>query len=189
MFFHDTEKPERMIVPTDLSTRTHQDTVWFSWTSKEEVYQLYVTDASGKMVRNVAIDADAEDTVTTVQITKFAEGSYKWQLRAVVVDEAGSVLDYSDWAPTKSCIVKYESLSVEDNLLAEVNVYPNPTMGEFKVSVPVDALVEIYAANGHRVATRTVVAGTETFALATSGIYFVRVTADGKTAVRRIVVR
>ena len=184
-----TEKPERMIVPTDLSTRTHQDTVWFSWTSKEEVYQLYVTDASGKMVRNVAIDADAEDTVTTVQITKFAEGSYKWQLRAVVVDEAGSVLDYSDWAPTKSFIVKYESLSVEDNLLAEVNVYPNPTMGEFKVSVPVDALVEIYAANGHRVATRTVVAGTETFALATSGIYFVRVTADGKTAVRRIVVR
>ena len=188
-----TEKPERMIVPTDLSTRTHQDTVWFSWTSKEEVYQLYVTDASGKMVLNVAIDADEEDTITTARIAKFAEGTYKWQLRAVVVDEAGSILDYSDWAPTKSFIVKYDvpepPVSVEDNLLAEVNVYPNPTMGEFKVSVPVDAMVEIYAANGHRVATRMVAAGTETFALATSGIYFVRVTADGKTAVRRIVVR
>ena len=188
-----TEKPERMIVPTDLSTRTHQDTVWFSWTSKEALYQLYVTDASGKTIYNVAIDAEEEDTVTTVQFVKFAEGTYKWQLRAVVVDEAGSILDYSDWSETRRFTVKYDvpepPVSVEDNVLAEVNVYPNPTTGEFKVSVPVNAVVEIYAANGHRVATRTVVAGTETFALATSGVYFVRVTADGKTAVRRIVVR
>lgn len=189
-----TEKPERMIVPTGLSTRTNQDTVWFSWISKEELYQLYVMDASGKKVLNVAVDADEKDSITTIQIPDFAEGSYSWQLRAVVIDEAGSILDYSDWSETKRFTVRYEDpeppvSAVEDNFLAEVNVYPNPTVGEFKVSVPVDAMIEIYAANGHRVVTRTVAAGTETFALATSGIYFVRVTANGKTAVRRIVVR
>ncbi|MDE6631309.1 MAG: T9SS type A sorting domain-containing protein, partial [Bacteroidales bacterium] len=186
------EKPEpvAMVAPTDLSTRTHQDTVWFSWTSKEKVYQLQVTDAFGERVQNLKEDASSEDTVTTVWVSEFAEGTYKWQLRAVAVSE-GAVVDSSDWVEGEKFTVKYETpdLSVEDNILAEVNVYPNPTTGEFKVNVPVDAVVEIYAANGHRVAARRVVAGTETFALETSGMYFVRVTANGKTAVRRIVVR
>lgn len=184
------EKPEKMITPTGLSARTHQDTVWFSWISKEEVYQLYITDAAGEVVKNVAVDANTEDTVTMARFTGFAEGTYRWELRAVVVDNAGNVIDYSDWTKARSFTVKYETpSSVEETLLAEVKVYPNPTTGEFMVNVPVDAMVEVYAANGRRIEARTVVAGTETFALKTSGLYFVRVTANGNAAVRRIVVR
>ncbi|MCM1169789.1 MAG: T9SS type A sorting domain-containing protein [Bacteroides sp.] len=278
-----TEKPRQLIVPTNTGHRISQDTVWFSWTSKEDRYQLVVFNAAGNAVVNSAVNANTQDTVTTARITGFVDGTYRWQVRAVVTDAELNILDYSQWSATKSftvkidrpeglavpldpntrtsrdtvwfgwsskesdfelCVmdntgkemrsekvnaksaqlsgfaegdytwkvraielrqgavvdssawttarsftVKYGSVSVEESILAGVKVYPNPSTGEFRVSVPVDASVDVYAAGGQRVASRKVAAGTEAFTLKASGLYFVRVTADGKTAVRRIVVR
>ncbi|MDE7357278.1 MAG: T9SS type A sorting domain-containing protein, partial [Bacteroidales bacterium] len=73
--------------------------------------------------------------------------------------------------------------------LAGVNVYPNPNAGTFNVTVPERALVEIFGLNGAKVMSREVNAGVEAFNINHSGIYFVRVMAGNKTAVKRVVVR
>ncbi|MDE7357422.1 MAG: T9SS type A sorting domain-containing protein, partial [Bacteroidales bacterium] len=73
--------------------------------------------------------------------------------------------------------------------LAGVNVYPNPNAGTFNVTVPERARVEIFGLNGAKVMSREVNAGVESFNIDHSGIYFVRVMAGNKTAVKRVVVR
>ena len=77
--------------------------------------------------------------------------------------------------------------AIEAGELAGVNIYPNPAEGEFKVNVPERARIEIFGMNGAKVMSREVNAGVEAFRL-NSGIYFVRVTAGNKTAVKRVVV-
>ena len=83
-----------------------------------------------------------------------------------------------------------EPLAVERNSeLAGVNVYPNPNAGAFNVVVPERARIDIFGLNGAKVLSREVNAGVEAFSLTHSGIYFVRVMAGNKTAVKRVVVR
>ncbi|MDE7101675.1 MAG: T9SS type A sorting domain-containing protein, partial [Bacteroidales bacterium] len=89
---------------------------------------------------------------------------------------------------TISFSVKEES-AIERNELAGVNVYPNPNAGTFNVAVPERARVEIFGLNGAKVMSREVNAGVESFSIDHSGIYFVRVMAGNKTAVKRVVVR
>ncbi|MBD5396812.1 T9SS type A sorting domain-containing protein [bacterium] len=79
--------------------------------------------------------------------------------------------------------------AIETNELAGVNVYPNPNAGAFNVVVPENARIEIFGLNGAKVMSREVNAGVEAFQLNHSGIYFVRVMAGNKTAVKRVVVR
>ncbi len=73
--------------------------------------------------------------------------------------------------------------------LAGVNVYPNPNAGAFNVAVPERARVEIFGLNGAMLMSREVNAGVEAFSIDHSGIYFVRVMAGNKTAVKRVIVR
>lgn len=78
----------------------------------------------------------------------------------------------------------------EGKELAGVSLYPNPTEGEFYVSVPVNANVEIFTVNGILVNRFDMVAGKQNVRLPNSGIYFVRFTAEnGQVAVRRVIVR
>ena len=79
--------------------------------------------------------------------------------------------------------------AIESGELAGVNVYPNPNAGTFNVVVPERARIEIFGLNGAKVLSREVNAGVEAFNLTHSGIYFVRVMAGNKTAVKRVVVR
>lgn len=74
--------------------------------------------------------------------------------------------------------------------LAGVRLYPNPTKGEVNVVVPVNAMMEVFAANGMQISRKQVAAGNHTLQINTAGVYFVRVTAaDGATGVKRVVVR
>ena len=79
--------------------------------------------------------------------------------------------------------------AIEAGELAGVNVYPNPNAGTFNVVVPERARIDIFGLNGAKVLSREVNAGVEAFNLTHSGIYFVRVMAGNKTAVKRVVVR
>lgn len=79
--------------------------------------------------------------------------------------------------------------SNEDDLLAEVKLYPNPTDGLFYVTVPEAAKVEIYTSNGTLVKQLNVAAGQTTLQLNQAGMYFVKVNINGQFAIRKIVVR
>ncbi len=82
-----------------------------------------------------------------------------------------------------------EETANEGAELAGVRVYPNPNAGTFSVDVPERARVEIFGLNGAMLMSREVNAGVAAFNLDHSGIYFVRVTANNKTAIKRVVVR
>lgn len=72
--------------------------------------------------------------------------------------------------------------------LAGVRVYPNPSTGVFSLDVPERAQVEIFAVNGQLVKQMEVMAGKTAVQIDRNGVYFMRVRANGKTAVKRIVI-
>ncbi|MDE7102135.1 MAG: T9SS type A sorting domain-containing protein, partial [Bacteroidales bacterium] len=78
----------------------------------------------------------------------------------------------------------------ETNGLAGVNIYPNPTNGEFSIDVPVDVTIDFYDVGGKLFARNQVGAGLHTYTLHDSGVYMIRATAqDGRTTTRRIIVK
>ena len=83
-----------------------------------------------------------------------------------------------------------DSTAVEAKELAGVSIYPNPTEGEFNVSVPANVEVEIFNAVGTMVKRMSVAEGVSRIRLNNSGIYFVRFTsANGQVAIRKVVIR
>lgn len=77
----------------------------------------------------------------------------------------------------------------EENELAGVSVYPNPNKGEFSINVPDNAVVEVFAANGSKVVRVAVSAGKNAMKLDNAGVYFVRISANGQSVVKKVVVR
>ncbi|MDE5575738.1 MAG: chitobiase/beta-hexosaminidase C-terminal domain-containing protein [Bacteroidales bacterium] len=83
-----------------------------------------------------------------------------------------------------------DSTAVETKELAGVSIYPNPTEGEFNVSVPANVEVEIFNAVGTMVKRMSVAEGVSRIRLNNSGIYFVRFTSvNGQVAIRKVVIR
>ncbi|MDE7102733.1 MAG: T9SS type A sorting domain-containing protein, partial [Bacteroidales bacterium] len=68
-------------------------------------------------------------------------------------------------------------------------VYPNPTVGTVYVEVAEPALLEVFALNGRMVFRKEIGAGVQTVTLEKKGIYFFRVSAGERVAIRRIVKR
>ena len=77
----------------------------------------------------------------------------------------------------------------EDEELAGVSVYPNPSNGLFNIELPVAATIEVFASNGVLTQRVNAAAGVFTLTLDRSGIYFLRITGEGRTAIKRVVVR
>ena len=77
----------------------------------------------------------------------------------------------------------------EDEELAGVSVYPNPSNGLFNIELPVAATIEVFASNGVLTQRVNAAAGVFTLTLDRSGIYFLRIAGEGRTAIKRVVVR
>ena len=77
----------------------------------------------------------------------------------------------------------------EDVELAGVSVYPNPSNGVFNIELPVAATIEVFMSNGMLYQRVKALAGSATLNIERSGIYFFRITGEGRTAIKRVVVR
>ena len=105
------------------------------------------------------------------------------------------ILAYAMKGEVSSDTVKYEfkkavSSANETKELAGVSVYPNPSNGEFNVSVAENVTVEVFNTNGQIVKRTRLNAGVNAMQLNNSGIYFVRFTAaNGQVAIKKVVVR
>ncbi|MDE6113059.1 MAG: T9SS type A sorting domain-containing protein, partial [Bacteroidales bacterium] len=77
----------------------------------------------------------------------------------------------------------------EDFELAGVSVYPNPTSGLFNLELPVAATVEVFMSNGMLYQRMKLSEGNATLNIERSGIYFLRITGEGRTAIKRVIVR
>ena len=77
----------------------------------------------------------------------------------------------------------------EDEELAGVSVYPNPSNGLFNIELPVAATIEVFASNGVLTQRVNANAGVATLTVNRSGIYFLRITGEGRAVIKRIIVR
>ncbi|MDE6630406.1 MAG: T9SS type A sorting domain-containing protein, partial [Bacteroidales bacterium] len=103
---------------------------------------------------------------------------------------ATTVFEGETYTDTKTEVIEAEQTASEATALVRgVKIYPNPSRGEFKVELPVDAQVEIFDASGRKVLVQPCSAGTHGFSLAQAGMYALKVSAGGQQAVFRIVVR
>ncbi len=131
-----------------------------------------------------SINADTV-TVNSLEYTAAIAIDSNMSIRAIAVKEGFENSPVAVAAYT----VKEEETANEGAELAGVRVYPNPNAGTFSVDVPERARVEIFGLNGALLMSREVNAGVAAFNLDHSGIYFVRVMAGNKTAVKRVIVR
>ncbi|MBO2523390.1 MAG: hypothetical protein CW336_05980 [Bacteroidetes bacterium] len=144
-----------------------------TWTASTDAVS-YVVKRNGETVA----------TVTETQATDVIEvgGTYKYSVYAVNANGAMS-------APT-STIVTVEFTGVEEAQNVNVNIYPNPTTGvlnvvtnannyEYQIINSVGQIVMSGNANG-----KTTVNVSEL-----SGVYFLRIIADGDVIVRKITVK
>lgn len=130
-------------------------------------------------------------TQETLNAEKLSLG--EWEISYKLINAKDSTKDVTVAQIDENSTFKLsvvEKSANENNELAGVSVYPNPSNGEFNVVVPVRAEVEIFAANGAVVKRFAVAEGTTQVRLNNSGVYFVRFTAqNGQVAVKRVVVR
>ena len=77
----------------------------------------------------------------------------------------------------------------EDEELAGVTVFPNPSNGLFNLELPVAATIEVFASNGVLTQRVNAAAGVFTLTLDRSGIYFLRIAGEGRTVIKRVIVR
>ncbi len=83
-----------------------------------------------------------------------------------------------------------QTLGVNDEKLLEISVYPNPTTDKIFISgIKNQAFVEIYSTVGRRILRTTLSNDTSVDLNVASGIYFLKIVSDGKSAVKKIVVK
>ncbi|MDE5742907.1 MAG: T9SS type A sorting domain-containing protein, partial [Bacteroidales bacterium] len=92
-------------------------------------------------------------------------------------------------SPVVTAAYTIDSLANEDLELAGVSVYPNPTSGVFNLELPVAATVEVFMSNGMLYQRMKLGEGATTLNIERSGIYVLRITGEGRTAVKRVIVR
>ncbi|MDE6112018.1 MAG: chitobiase/beta-hexosaminidase C-terminal domain-containing protein, partial [Bacteroidales bacterium] len=92
-------------------------------------------------------------------------------------------------SPVVTAAYTVEVANEGEEELAGVSVYPNPTSGLFNLELPVAATVEVFASNGVLVQRMTLGEGNATLNIERSGIYFLRITGEGRTTVKRLIVR
>lgn len=89
-----------------------------------------------------------------------------------------------------SDIIELDNVSNENVETFDVSIYPNPSNGQFNISLPLAAHIEIFTLTGISLGAKQVTAGIHEFQLDQSGIYFIKViTAEGLTNVQKILVK
>lgn len=112
---------------------------------------------------------------------------YTWQFNRNPFIDYPNLADYI-WGANAGQ-TWFSTLSVEENIDLKVALYPNPAKHFITVSgIESEATIEIHSVSGQRLMNNNFT-GTATFSIDfAKGIYFAKITSEGKTAVRKIVV-
>ncbi|MDE7091424.1 MAG: chitobiase/beta-hexosaminidase C-terminal domain-containing protein, partial [Bacteroidales bacterium] len=126
-----------------------------------------------------------DGSVPTEKSTEYKE--------AIVINEAMTLKAIAIKGEAKSEVAEaaytIDLTANEDLELAGVCVYPNPSNGVFNLELPVAATVEVFMSNGMLYQRLTLAGGTATLNIDRSGIYFLRITGEGRTVIKRVIVR
>ncbi len=83
----------------------------------------------------------------------------------------------------------FAALSTSDSLDVKVGLYPNPAKDQLMISGVASGHVEVYSMTGTRLFTTQFSENTSIPLSLASGVYVAKVTADGKSTVKKLVVR
>ncbi|MDE5743620.1 MAG: chitobiase/beta-hexosaminidase C-terminal domain-containing protein, partial [Bacteroidales bacterium] len=123
----------------------------------------------------------SEPTAESTQYTEAIEITKAMTVKAIAIKgEAKSEI------ATAAYTIKTAN---EDLELAGVSVYPNPSNGMFNIELPVAATIEVFMSNGMLYQRMKLSEGNATLNIERSGIYFLRITGEGRTAIKRVIVR
>ncbi len=87
-------------------------------------------------------------------------------------------------------IVEGSALSVEDETLVDVSIYPNPVENELNIKTSadvIDKIATVFDINGRRVLNMKLKSNTINVSSLTSGVYFLRLESEGKTIKRKFI--
>ena len=91
---------------------------------------------------------------------------------------------------TKTGEAWFASLSTHENQTVNYVIYPNPARESFTVSgINNDAVIELYNSLGMKVFEQKFIGETSFVPNVTPGIYLAKITNDGRTAVKKVVIR
>lgn len=106
-------------------------------------------------------------------------------------DTPGMIIDEMRYGLSWSSVTPSGPLSVKDNNIDGLKIYPNPvTRGSFQISTDANGVkdVVIFDVLGKQV-VKTVTENTVNVSNLTAGVYIVKVTENGKTATKKLVVK
>lgn len=167
--------------------------IWSSW--MQEVDGSYSTlDADASILRNsenTSYSVDSPDWVQkVVTVTAPADAThFRYQVRTYreSPDADGGYIYYDGMAFVNNSVA-----SVKENKISDLKMFPNPLSGNIlNITSNADAAktVAIYDVLGKQVVNTVATNGTVNVSGLTSGVYIVKITEEGKTATRKLVVR
>ena len=142
------------------------------------------TEPTTASATNVTGTGTAPAQIAAVNIRQAGSTTVTTSTGNIEIDEIRVGTTYASVTPT--------SLSVNQNSIAGLNVFPNPvTNGTFNITSDANAErnVVVYDVLGKQVLKVTTSNSTINVANLNAGIYIVKVTEEGKTATRKLVIR
>ncbi len=113
---------------------------------------------------------------------------YTWQVNRNPFIDYPQLADYI-WG-IHSGEAWFAALSTNENQTVNYTIYPNPTRDSFTVSgIDNDATIELYNSLGMKVFEQKFIGEATIVPNVTSGIYLAKITSNGQTAVKKVVIR
>ncbi|MEL1244738.1 T9SS type A sorting domain-containing protein [Flavobacterium sp. DGU11] len=180
---------------------TARTRTWTSW--------LDSANSSGGALAEPQINGNAANphTVQTLQDENYSTDSANWVFKtmtqtapATAAKARVQIRTYRQAAGQSGGFIYYDDISFVDNTIAGVNentittvkMFPNPLNGDvLTVLTDSDApkAITIFDVLGKQVVNTTTSNNTVNVANLTSGVYMVKITQDGKTATKKLVVQ
>lgn len=166
----------------------HRD--WSFWLTDNEAGDGYTTlDNHKEELRGDAYSEDNEEWQTySVTLTAPATATaFRLEVRTYNTGSGSGAIYYDNFS-----VIDNSTSSVRSNDISGLNIYPNPVTGNTLYVTSfnsVDKSVAIFDVLGKQVINTTTINGAVNVANLNAGVYIVKVTEEGKTATRKLVVK
>lgn len=151
--------------------------------------RVEILTPSGKQIRDVR-SGEGFEFMSSLN-THFGIGT-DTTINSITIYWPSGIVDYiaNPEINTTHTIVEDSTLSIEDETLSDVSIYPNPVKNKLTIKTSADVINKIatvFDMNGKRVLNMKLKSNTIDVSNLTSGIYFLRLESEGKTMKRKFI--
>lgn len=169
----------------DANARTRP---WSFWVTGEEGSYTTLTDDVAVLRPNNYSEDNADWQTFEVTLTAPATATaFRFEVRTYNTGSGSGAIYYDNFS-----VIDNSTSSVRSNDIAGLSVYPNPATGSTLYVTSYNSIektVAVFDVLGKQVINTTTVNGTVNITNLNAGVYIVKVTEEGKTATRKLVVK